>query len=137
MSHEGSDYIWSVNTGSLIQGYGSDETKSLDVDWYSEKLFASGYDFNRVVICDITKPNPEIVLEGHSAPINKIEWAPRNPFLPLVQTIQQFAFGNHLKRIFHSFWISTPTKFIQSSGFLIRPINSFSFMQRSISQFLR
>ena len=65
---------WNVATGERKQIFQNHQSRVLDVDWKDNQMFASCSGDTRIAVCQIDKPHPLIILEGHTGEVNKIEW---------------------------------------------------------------
>lgn len=65
---------WNVSTGERKQTFQNHQSRVLDVDWLDNQTFASCSGDTRIAVCNIGKPHPFVILEGHTGEVNKIEW---------------------------------------------------------------
>ncbi|KAJ0704099.1 putative transcription factor WD40-like family [Helianthus annuus] len=71
-----SGVVWDINTNKLIQQFDFHSGSILDVDWRTNRTFATGSTDTLIYICKIGESQPVKRISGHKDQVNCVKWDP-------------------------------------------------------------
>ncbi|XP_030383579.1 F-box-like/WD repeat-containing protein ebi [Scaptodrosophila lebanonensis] len=73
--------IWDASTGQCTQQFAFHSAPALDVDWQSNRSFASCSTDQRIHVCRLGINEPIKTFRGHTNEVNAIKWCPQGQLL--------------------------------------------------------
>ena len=80
-SADKSSIVWDVASGSVGQAFCFHTAPVLDVDWASDRMFASCSSDRSIALCTLGQDTPSRTFTGHTDEINSISWSPAKTLL--------------------------------------------------------
>ncbi|KAM0022415.1 putative transcription factor WD40-like family [Helianthus debilis subsp. tardiflorus] len=71
-----SGVVWDINTNKLIQQFDFHSGSILNVDWRTNRTFATGSTDSLIYICKIGENQPVKRISGHKDQVNCVKWDP-------------------------------------------------------------
>ncbi|KAI3794110.1 hypothetical protein L1987_36737 [Smallanthus sonchifolius] len=75
-SFDGSTIAWDVNANEWRQQFEFHSGPTLDVDWRTNRTFASGSSDTMIYVCKIGENQPVKIFSGHKDEVNCVKWDP-------------------------------------------------------------
>ncbi|KAI3799000.1 hypothetical protein L1987_34288 [Smallanthus sonchifolius] len=75
-SFDGSAIAWDVNASEWRQQFEFHSGPTLDVDWRTNRTFASGSSDTMIYVCKIGENQPVKIFSGHKDEVNCVKWDP-------------------------------------------------------------